>query len=72
MLKYIRDVSGQIVIFSQAIEHKTICDNLKMTPKSAGFFLSSEGYSLAYGKSSTLDIGALPEDVDLIKQQMWA
>jgi hypothetical protein len=70
MLKYIRDEKDQFYLFSNDIKHATVAETLKLAPKSAGFYMSDDANALAFGKSMTLNLGALPDDIVLIKKQM--
>ena len=72
MLKYIRDEKDMFYLFSNEVQHKDVAESLRATVKSAGFYMADGEDSLAYGKSPSLDIGALPDDIVLIKQQMAA
>ena len=70
MLKYIRDDKDNFYMFTNDIQHKDVSEALKITPKSAGFYMADDRNALAFGKSITLNIGALPDDIVLIKKQM--
>jgi len=70
MLKYIRDTDDKIWLFSFHVEHKFVADSLKITPKSAGFFLCDGDFATAYGRSETLNIDSMPDDINLCKEEM--
>ena len=70
MLKYVRDENDNLYIFSFKVIHSHLVEALKIKPKSAGFLLISGENMVAYGKSTSLNIKALPDDIDLIKKQM--
>ena len=70
MLKYIRDENDMLYIFSFPIMHSDLVNALKIKPKSAVFLLITGENMVAYGKSTSLDVCSLPDDIDLIKKQI--
>lgn len=69
-MKYIRTKHNEFVIFSASINHIDMAKMMGVEPISAGFVdIYGETIS-AHGHSVTLSMSALPEDSDLIKNQI--
>jgi hypothetical protein len=70
LVKYIRGHDNKIAVFPMTDEHKTTAETLHITPKSAGFFIAEDGFSMAYGDSTSLNLKSLPEDTELVAKSL--
>ena len=70
-MKYIRDTLDNLYIFSRTVQHAFVAESLKLEVKSAGFCMINGNEYSAYGKSTSFpDKGALPDDGNLIRDQL--